>query len=181
MDLLARLGSEWAALGTIVIAALGVYVSVIVLTRLSGLRSLAKMSSFDFATTVAIGSTVASTALAATPLANGVVALAMLYGLQYLVATLRRRNAFRGAIDNEPMLLMAGNEVLEGNLRHARMSKQELWSQLRLSGVQRRDQVRAVILETTGDLSVIKTDDVGDIDEEFLTGVRGAEHLLGQR
>lgn len=175
MDLLARLGSEWAALGTTVLAAIGVYVSVIVLTRLAGLRSLAKMSSFDFATTVAIGSTVASTALAATPLANGVVALSMLYGLQYLAATMRRRNLFRGAIDNEPMLLMAGNEVLQGNLQHARMSKQELWSELRLKGIHSRDQVLAVILETTGDVSVLQGD--GPFDPELLHGVRGAERL----
>ncbi len=175
MDLLERLGSPWAALGTTVVAAMGVYLTVIVLTRLAGLRSLAKMSSFDFATTVAIGSTVASTALAATPLANGVAALAMLYGLQYLAATMRRRNLFFGVIDNEPMLLMAGSEVLEANLRHARMSKQELWSQLRLQGIHSRDQVRAVILETTGDMSVLQGD--GPFDPELLQGVRGAERL----
>lgn len=175
MDLLERLGAEWADLVTVVVAAVGVYVAVIVLTRLTGLRSLAKMSSFDFAATVAVGSTVASTALAATPLANGVLALAMLYGLQYLIATLRRRNAFRGSIDNEPTLLMLDGQILEGNLQHARVSRAELWAQLRLSGVQRREQVRAVIMETTGDMSVLQGD--GRIDDELLAGVRGAERL----
>ena len=177
MDLLTRLGAPWAVLGTIVVSAVGVYVAVIVLTRIAGLRSLAKMSSFDFAATVAVGSTVASTALGSTPLANGVVALAMLYGLQYLIATLRRRNVFRGAVDNEPMLLMVEGEIVEGNLRHARVSREELWAQLRLSGVQRREQVRAVILETTGDMSVLTGE--GSIDEELLRGVRGRELLRG--
>lgn len=177
MDLLESLGAQWEDLATVVVAAVGVYVAVIVLTRLAGLRSLAKMSSFDFAATVAVGSTVASTALAATPLANGVMALAMLYGLQYLIATLRRKNAFRGTIDNEPMLLMANGEILEGNLQHARISRQELWAQLRLSGVQRREQVRAVIMETTGDMSVLQGDE--PVDDELLTGVRGAERLRG--
>lgn len=177
MDLLTRLGAPWEDVGTIVVAAVLVYVAVIVLTRLAGLRSLAKMSSFDFAATVAVGSTVSSTALGSVPLTNGIVALAMLYGLQYLVATLRRRNVFCGAVDNEPMLLMAGAEVLDGSLRHARVSREELWAQLRLSGVQRREQVRAVVLETTGDMSVLTGD--GGFDPELLTGVRGSEQLRG--
>lgn len=147
MDLLERLGASWATIGTIVVSALLVYAAVIVLTRLAGLRSLAKMSSFDFAATVAVGSTVASTALGSAPLMSGV----------------------------EPMLLMAGGEALEDNLRHARVSREELWAQLRLAGVHRRDQVHAVILETTGDMSVLQGD--GPFDRELLQGVRGAEHL----
>ena len=175
MSVLERLGAPWAVLGTIVISAVLVYVAVIVLTRLSGVRSLAKMSSFDFAATVAVGSTVASTALGSTPLVNGVVALCMLYGLQYLIATLRRRDVFHGALDNAPMLLMAGPEVLEGNLRHTRVSREELWAQLRLAGVQRREQVRAVIMETTGDMSILQGE--GPFDAELLQGVRGADRL----
>ena len=175
MGLLERLGASWATMGTIVVSAVLVYAAVIVLTRLAGLRSLAKMSSFDFAATVAVGSTVASTALGSTPLANGLVALAMLYGLQYLVATLRRRKAFHGAVDNEPMLLMARGEILEGNLRHSRISREELWAQLRLAGVHRREQVHAVVLETTGDMSVLQGD--GPFDPELLQDVRGAERL----
>ena len=175
MGLLERLGASWETIGTIVVSAVLVYAAVIVLTRLAGLRSLAKMSSFDFAATVAVGSTVASTALGSTPLVNGVVALSMLYGLQYLIATLRRKNAFRGAIDNEPMLLMAGSEVIEGNLRHARVSREELWSQLRLAGVFHCEQVRAVILETTGDMSILTGD--RPFDPLLLQGVRGAERL----
>lgn len=175
MDLLERLGASWETIAVIVISAVFVYLAVIVFTRLAGLRSLAKMSSFDFAATVAVGSTVSATALAASPLTNGVVALAMLFGLQYLVATLRRRDTFRGTVDNEPMLLMADGEIIDGNLQHARISREELWAQLRLSGVFHRDQVRAVIMETTGDMSVLTGDE--PFDDELLTGVRGAERL----
>ena len=175
MDLLERLGASWGDLAAVVVAAIGVYAAVIVLTRLTGLRSLAKMSSFDFAATVAVGSTVASTALASTPLVNGVLALTMLYGLQYAIATMRRKGLFQGAIDNEPLLLMADGQVLEGNLKHARISHEELWAQLRLSGVQRREQVRAVIMETTGDMSVLQGE--GPFAPELLQGVRGAERL----
>lgn len=172
---LERLGASWTVLAAIVLSAIGVYVAVIVLTRLAGVRGLAKMSSFDFAATVAVGSTVASTALGTSPLVNGVVALCMLFGLQYLVATLRRRDLLHGLTDNAPILLMAGPEVLEGNLRHARVSREELWAQLRLAGVHSRSQVHAVVMETTGDMSVLRTGE--PFDEELLRGVRGVEHL----
>ncbi len=137
-----ELGSSWTNLAATLVGSVAVFVAVIALTRLAGPRSLAKMSSFDFAATVAIGSVVASTALASTPLASGALALAMLYALQYLIATLRRRNALHGIVDNRPILLMAEGELLVGNLRHARVSREEIWSQLRQAGVQRLEQVR---------------------------------------
>jgi uncharacterized membrane protein YcaP (DUF421 family) len=175
VTVLERLGSSWTALGAVLVSAVAVYVAVIVLTRLAGVRSLAKMSSFDFAATVAVGSTVSSAALGSTPLANGVLVLVMLFGMQYVVATTRRRGLLRGLADNAPILLMAGDRVLEGNLRHARVSREELHSQLRLAGVHRLDQVHAVVMETTGDLSVLRAGE--HFDEALLAGVRGAEAL----
>ena len=56
--------TSWAALGAIAISAVAVYAAILVYTRIAGLRSFAKMSSFDFAMTVAVGSMVASSILA---------------------------------------------------------------------------------------------------------------------
>lgn len=175
MALLEGLGSSWTVLGAVLVSTVAVYVAVIVLTRLAGVRSLAKMSSFDFAATVAVGSTVAATSLGSTPLANGLLVLALLYGLQYLVASLRRRDLLLGLTENAPILLVAGDRILEGNLRHARVSRAELYSKLRQAGVHQLSQVRAVVMETTGDMSVLR---VGEpFDDELLHGIRGVEAL----
>ncbi|HWG94946.1 MAG TPA: YetF domain-containing protein [Mycobacteriales bacterium] len=173
--MLSELGAEWQRFAVVVVAAVVAYTAVIAMTRLAGLRSLAQMSSFDFAATVAVGSTLSSTITGSVPLAAGVLALAMLFLLQYVVATLRRRGLLGGAADNAPMLLMAGPEVLEDNLRHVRLSRQELWSQLRQAGVHSRSQVHAVVMETTGSISVLRTGE--PVDDELLAGVRGAEAL----
>lgn len=45
----------------------GIYVTVLVATRLVGLRSLAKLSSFDFAATVAVGTLLATSPTHAEP------------------------------------------------------------------------------------------------------------------
>ncbi len=175
MGILERLGTGGTSLGVVVVSTVGVYAVVVVLTRLAGPRSLAKMSGFDFAATVAVGSTLASTALGSVSLAEGSAALAVLFGLQAVVAVLRRRGVLGGAIDSSPLLLMAGPEVLDDALRQARISREELYGQLRSAGVTRLEQVTAVVLETTGDLSVLT--DAPPIDAVLLDGVRGAERL----
>jgi uncharacterized membrane protein YcaP (DUF421 family) len=173
--LLERLGASWTELAVVVLAAVATYAAVIAFTRLAGVRSLAKMSSFDFAATVAVGSVVAGTITGNAPVAVGLLALGLLFLLQYVVAVLRRRDLLRGLVDNPPILLMAGPEVLVDNLRHARVSSEELWSQLRLAGVHSRSSVRAVVMETTGDISVLREGE--PFDDELLRGVRGAEQL----
>ena len=175
MELLSRLGASWTTLAAILISTVTVYATVILLTRITGPRALAKMSSYDFAATVAIGSTVASTALASTPLANGVLVLALLYGLQRTISALRRRGFFGGAIDNRPLLLMAGPDVLPDALTQASVSREEVMAQLRQAGVHRLEQVHAVVLETTGSMSVLTQDQ--PLSPELLDGVRGVERL----
>jgi uncharacterized membrane protein YcaP (DUF421 family) len=175
VEVLERLGSSWSVLAAITISTVVVYAAVIVLTRLSGVRSLAKMSSFDFAATVAVGSTVAATALGQSPLVNGLLVLALLTGLQWTVATLRRRDLLHGLVDNAPILLVADARVLDDNLRHARVSREELYAKLRMSGVHRLDQVRAVVMETTGDMSILRRGE--PFDDELLAGIRGTEAL----
>jgi uncharacterized membrane protein YcaP (DUF421 family) len=175
MEVAERLGTSGTGLGAVVVSTLAVYAVVVALTRMAGPRSLAKMSSFDFAATVAVGSTLASTAVGSAALANGAAALVLLFGLQAVVAVLRRRGVLGGLVDNSPLLLMAGAEVLDDHLRQARLSREELFGQLRSAGVQRLEQVTAVVLETTGELSVLTGG--AAVDRVLLAGVRGSERL----
>ena len=87
------IGSD-PSLPMILLTGIGIYAALLVLTRLTGLRSFSKMSSFDFAITVAIGSVVAATLLAERPsLLVGAAGLAVLYGMQWIVSPLRRAAA----------------------------------------------------------------------------------------
>jgi uncharacterized membrane protein YcaP (DUF421 family) len=171
------------AVVAIAFTALGIYLAVILLTRLQGLRTFSKMSSFDFAITVAIGSVIASTVvLESVSLMKGAVALAALYTVQFTAATLRQRFDWFGHVqDNEALLLMAGSRVLDANLREAQMTRRDLRSKLREANVIHEGQVRAVVMETTGDVSVLHTAPDGpDLDPALLDGVRDSDHLRGQ-
>jgi len=172
------LGTTWAAAGLVVVSTVGVYLAVLVCTRLAGLRSFAKISAFDFAMTVAIGSLVASVAVTRTTrLLNGLIALATLFLLQAGVALARRNRLVHRVVDNDPLLLMAGPQMLGDALRRSRVTPDDIRSKLRQQGLRSFDEVAAVVLETTGDISVIKTDEGVEIDPDLFQGVQRAEAL----
>jgi len=114
----------------VVLSAIALYVLLILYTRLVGLRSFSKMSGFDFAITIAIGSILASVTLWQKPtLLEGAVALGVLFGLQFVVGNLRKRvPGVTALVDNAPLLLMDGTEVLSDNLRRANMTEADLWA-----------------------------------------------------
>lgn len=132
------------------------YCAVIVLVRFAGLRSFARMSAFDFAATIACGSLIASTAIGATPIWSGIAAIAALFIAQALVARLRCSTQWRSLIDNRPIVLMDGSSVNHENLRATGLIEADLAAQLRLAGITRLDDVRAVVLESSGDVSVMR-------------------------
>ncbi|GGG44145.1 hypothetical protein GCM10011532_30270 [Christiangramia forsetii] len=117
------------------------------------------MSSFDFAMTVAVGSMIASTVLTkSVSLEHGIAGLFFIYLLQLIAAYLRRWKIFQNLIDNTPLLLMEGDNILFENLKKARVTESDLRSKLREANVMQLDQVKAVIFETTGDIVVLHTD-----------------------
>ena len=170
--------TTWGSAALAALSAAGIYLSVILFTRLGGLRSFSKMSSFDFAITVAIGSLIATTILTPDPpLLRAVVALAALYALQLGVARLRVRSSAVGRlVDNQPLLLMEDGRFLEDAMRTAGVTRTDVVAKLREANVLRLADVRAVVLETTGDVTVLHgADEDGDADlDVLLEGVRRA-------
>lgn len=152
--------------------------AVILFTRMNGLRSFSKMSSFDFALTIALGSVIASAVLSVDQsLWRGLLAMAAIFAIQKAVALGRQRlDWFRHATDNEPELLMRGSEILTENLRRLEVTEEDLFAKLREANVLSLDQVRAVVLETTGDISVLHGPADGRaLEDRLLCGVKTGE------
>lgn len=151
------------------------FVAVIIFTRIIGLRSFAKFSTFDFAFTVAIGSAVAAVLTSSTTVAHGSTAI---FGLLFLTAAIaylqRKSEAFNQMISNKPLLLMDGQTILDDNLKAARVDKSQLIAKLREANVLKFEQVRAVVLETTGDISVLHVSEDSDceLEDRLLDNVR---------
>lgn len=144
---------------------------VVLLTRLNGLRSFSKMSGFDFVTTVATGSVIAT---AITSDGKGfwvaMLGLAGLYLVQAVLAYARKSSpGVKDAMDNRPLLLMEGGKFLDANMQRAEITRSDVWAKLRAANALDLQNVRAVVLETTGDVSVLHGD--RPVPPELLDGV----------
>ena len=136
---------------------------VILLIRVNGLRSLSKMTNFDFIMTVAMGSLVAGAAQATKwdTLAQVGAGMLGLFVFQHVTARLRKASdSIESLMQNQPVLLMRDGEICEAALKETRVAKSDLYAKLREANVLDFGQVRAVVLETTGDVSVLHGDDV---------------------
>ncbi|MEL6924587.1 MAG: YetF domain-containing protein, partial [Bacteroidota bacterium] len=157
------------------LASICIFIIVIALTRIIGLRAFAKFTTFDFAFTVAVGSVISSTLTSSTSIVYGTVIIFNLLLLTAVVAWLQRRSSqIEQLVTNEPLLLMDGHYILEDNLTAARVSRAQLMAKLREANVVRLDQVLAVVLETTGDISVLHqgSDKTVTLEDCLLDGVR---------
>jgi uncharacterized membrane protein YcaP (DUF421 family) len=172
--------TSWSALGGAVLSAIGIYLLVILYTRLAGVRSFAKMSGFDFAMTIATGSVLASTAMSpSVPLPVGATVMGVLFLVQWGLAKGRVVwPGFSKLLDNEPILVMAEGEVLKDNLDRSGVTRDDLIGKLREANVLQLSHVRAVIVETTGDVTVLHGDPEVALDDELFEGVRRREPMV---
>jgi uncharacterized membrane protein YcaP (DUF421 family) len=152
----------WEPIVRIVIAGTAMYISLLIFLRLSGSRTIASMTVFDFVVTVAIGAAFGGSLTAkAIPLAEAVTAFGLLVGLQYAVAWIGARwPRFRRRVTNRPALLYFRGEFSQETMRDARLTEAELRATVRKRGIGSMDDVEAIILESAGDVSVITS--VGD-------------------
>jgi uncharacterized membrane protein YcaP (DUF421 family) len=166
----------WFGLLRVLVVGTLAYTALVLLLRVSGKRTLAKLNAFDLIVTVALGSTLATVLLSkSVALIEGLAAFALLAGLQYLVAWLSVRSPrFSDLVKSEPTLLLHRGRFLEGAMRSQRVTRAEVLAALRSSGAVEAGQVAAVVLETDGSLSVIQN---GSRSEGLgiLDGVRGAD------
>ncbi|MGB3798303.1 MAG: DUF421 domain-containing protein, partial [Lewinella sp.] len=84
------LTAPWDVLLKTAASALAVFIIIVVYVRIAGLRTFAKMSSFDFASTIAIGSILAAVVMNTdTSLIKGAVALATIILFQQIYTSLK--------------------------------------------------------------------------------------------
>ncbi|WP_407529608.1 DUF421 domain-containing protein [Methylobacterium oryzisoli] len=149
----------WFGLLRVVVVGTLAYLALILFLRISGKRTLTKLNAFDLVVTVALGSTLSSIILTkSVALLEGVLALATLIALQYLITWSSLRSPLiRGLIKAEPTLLALKGGLIESAMRRQRVTRDDVLSALRSEGLGDLSQAAAVVLETDGSISVIKS------------------------
>lgn len=165
------LGASWSTIGFVAFSTAAIYVTTFVAVRLAGRRSLSQLSAFDAVVTVAIGSTIASTALdRRPPYAQGATVIGTLLALQIAIAAARQRwPAARRILDfPAEVVVRDGKMDLPTSPMSSQLSEDELRSLLRRQGIFHIEDLRRVVLEPSGDdISVVDHDDPPDVLEHI--------------
>jgi len=129
--------SGWDGLLRTLVVGVLAYVALVVFLRISGKRTLSKMSAFDLVVTVALGSTLATVLLSKdVTLAGEALAFALLIGLQFAVTWSNVRARWvRQWVTGEPVILLYRGELLPATLRRARVTEDEVRAAVRSAGM----------------------------------------------
>ncbi|MHA7279857.1 DUF421 domain-containing protein [Arthrobacter sp. MDT2-2] len=170
---------SWADIIRVLIVGAVSYATLMVVLRLSGKRTLSQLNAFDFIVTVALGSTLATILLSSdVAYAEGLTALALLAGLQFIVAWVSARwPRARNTITASPTALVVDGQLQHDELRRNRLTESEVLQAVRSTGTGDLSLVAAVVLETNGKLSVIPTSKLGSgTAMNGITGYPANEH-----
>lgn len=148
----------WDALLRTMLIGIMAYISLVIILRISGTRTLSKMNAFDLVITVSMGSTLATILLnKEVSLSQGALAFALLTGMQFLVTWASVRVSWvRRIVTGEPRLLFYRRAFLPDALISSRVTEDEVRAAIRAAGMDSLEDVKAVILETDGSFSVVR-------------------------
>jgi hypothetical protein len=148
---------SWAGLGRVLLVGTLAYVALVLLLRISGKRTLGKLNAFDLVVTVALGSTLATSAAQQICGAGGRRAGARPAhppAIPHRLA-LGALAAVSGADQGRADPAAAPGPVPRKDDEGGAQTREEILAALRASGAAEPGDIAAVVLETDGTLSVI--------------------------
>lgn len=148
----------WYGLLRVLIVGVCAYLALVGMVRIAGKRSLAKMTAFDLVVTVALGSTLSTVILSRdVALVEGLFAMALLLGLQTLVAWLSSRHKqINQLTKSTPAVLYARGTFDMQAMLAERITRDDVMAAVRRQGITSLAEVEQVVLESNGELSVLR-------------------------
>ncbi|MEX2514506.1 MAG: YetF domain-containing protein, partial [Cyclobacteriaceae bacterium] len=124
----------------------------------SGKRTLTKMNAFDFVITIALGSTLAAVSLNKNiALIDGLLAFFIFIFLQFGLTWLSVRfKKVKNIITSSPSILVFRGELMTEVMKRERITIEEINMAVRKQGFADLTKIDVVVLETTGDISIIQ-------------------------
>jgi uncharacterized membrane protein YcaP (DUF421 family) len=143
-------------LGFVALKAALLYLTAILGFRIGERRTLAEMSVFDFVAAVAIGAIVGRVPNASTTsYLEGAATLVTILVAHSIIARLRYFPRVSGFVDHPPRVLVTNGKILERELRRSGLTREDLYGLLRQHGYTSIDDVKLVVFEQRGKISVV--------------------------
>ena len=135
-----------------------VYLFLLALLRLSGKRTLAQVTTFDFVLLLTI-SNAAQQALIGedNSMIHGAIMVATLIALNFVMTLLKQRSKrFARVLDDIPLVIVVDGKPLKDRMYKARVDEEDVLDAARENcGLEHMEQIRHAILERDGQISII--------------------------
>jgi uncharacterized membrane protein YcaP (DUF421 family) len=135
-----------------------IYLIVWLVMRVTGKRTLAQVTVFDFVLLIMI-SQAGQQALLGDDLSltNALLIIVTLVGIQLLFTAANYRwPVFDQFANDVPLVLIDEGEILQERMRKSKVSEDDILEQAHMAhGLERMDQIKYAVLERTGGISVV--------------------------
>jgi uncharacterized membrane protein YcaP (DUF421 family) len=141
-----------------VIRAAIVYVTLLVIFRIAGKRSLAQITTFDFVLLLIISEAIQQAMIDTdnSMISAFLIVLTLIaidIGLSFLK---RSSNRLERVLDDVPVILIEDGKLLRERMHAARVDSEDILQSAReLQGIERLDQIKYAVLERSGQITVI--------------------------
>ena len=137
--------------------ALLVYVVMLVVIRVLGKRTIGNFSAFDLIVALMLGEVVDEIIYGDVSLAQGFTAIFVLAAVEYANSWISYgSDAANRWLEGEPTPLVVEGKLQRQGMRKERMHPNDVMAELRLEGIDDLSKVKRAMLETDGEVSVIR-------------------------
>ena len=141
-----------------VLRALAIYAILLIIFRISGKRSLAQITTFDFVLLLVIGEATQQALLGDDfSITNAFIVIVTLLGLDIALSLLKQRSQkLELLLDDTPLIIVEDGRPLKERMDKARIDESDILGAAReLQGLERMDQIKYAVLERSGGVSIV--------------------------
>ena len=145
-----------------VLRAAAIFGFLLLAFRVTGKRSLAQITTFDFVLLLIIGEATQQALLGEDfSIVNALIVIATLMGLDLGLSLVKQRwPRLDPVLDSTPLVIVADGRLLEERARRERIDVEDVLAAARdTHGLERLDQIRLAVLERSGGISIVPAHD----------------------
>jgi uncharacterized membrane protein YcaP (DUF421 family) len=141
-----------------VLRGLAIYIGLLIIFRISGKRTLAQITTFDFVLLLIVSEATQQGLLGDDfSVTNAIVVIVTLVGADIAMSFLKEKSQrFSKLADGVPVVVLQDGKPIEHRMRRARLDLSDILASGREThGIERLDQIKYAVLEQGGSISVV--------------------------
>lgn len=141
-----------------ILRAAAIYLFLLLIFRISGKRSLAQITTFDFLLLLIIGEATQNAMIADdNSLTTSALVITTLLGIDLVLNNWKRRSRkLERLLDDVPLILVHHGQPIGSRMRQSGVSESDVMEAARrLRGLERMDQIKFAVLERSGGISIV--------------------------